>query len=83
MNAKQMTSEDVSCGSWDWKEVPEVVCKETVEAINRMLKQNGRPLIYAYPDPFTEGSDSASFLFSPRRLTKKQVKKLSDEGWGL
>lgn len=54
--------------SYDWKESP-------IKEFERALKAFG---IYMYPDPCFEGTDTYAFILSEKKLTKKQIEKLSE-----
>jgi len=65
--------------SWDWKENPDVVADDMIDAI-QWLYERGAKTIYKYIDPLTEGSDTYGYILSAEpldHLSKKQLKKLS------
>ena len=74
--------EDVASGAWDWKANPEEVAEGTVSSINVILKKLGIR-IFCYEDPACDVMDTPGFIFSLRKLTKKQVKLISKKGWGM
>lgn len=70
--------------NWDWKESADDVVKETIDAINLLLeKRNLHIKIHAAVDPMLAGSDTYGFLFSTRKLSKKQARKISKSEWGM
>lgn len=82
MKTAKVTLKDVESVNWDWKEDPGRVFDETVGAVNEILKRKACSQIFIYDDPAAAQSDSYGYILSPQKLTKKQVKQLSDEGWG-
>ena len=70
--------------SWAWKESPDEVVKDTIVAINQLLKdRNLHIAIHSISDPMLEGSDTYGYMFSTRKMTKKQAKKISKKEWGM
>lgn len=70
--------------SWDHRETADEVVKGTIDAINLLLqKRNLHITIHASVDPMLAGSDTYGYLFSTRKLSKKQARKISKNDWGL
>ena len=70
--------------SWDWKESPDEVVEYTIKAINQLLKDRNLHIsIHSISDPMLEGSDTYGYIFSTRKMTKKQARKISKEEWGM
>jgi hypothetical protein len=81
MAKKPLTADEVSSACFDWKEVSDGAVDEVISGINGLLKSKNIK-IHMYEDPVTEGSDAYGFIFSLRKLTKKEVREAAKLIWG-
>lgn len=80
---KPLKEKDVGCVSFDWKETPDVVVKDVIEQINKLLDEKKKGFqIDFIEDPITEGSDAHGYFFAFRPFQDADAERIAREIYG-